>query len=595
MKQVQTKNKKSHGRKGVDEAPTNEPQRPQPSFLTSEKFEDRPDLHPATKKALKNVLKVDTLSEIQLKSYDIIASGKDCLGRARTGTGKTLAYLVPALTQLLENPPKKNSVGIVVISPTRELASQIADQAEKLLTFHPDLSAQVVYGGTKVSRDVARFKQQIPTILVATPGRMLDHLTSTEIRGRSFGKDIIPHTPLVVLDETDTLLDMGSRRDIERILSYMPPRDRRQTLLFSATLPPDLKAIMEENMKSDFVKVDCIHDATEDTSSKITESHVIIPTMDRFVSSVAEIVHFAMQEDAEAKMICFFPTARVVAFFAELFNEHLNIPVIELHSRKSQSYRDKASDTFRTASSAILFTSDVSARGVDYPGVSQVIQFGLPDSREQYIHRLGRTGRAGKEGKGWLVLASFEAQFLHQLKGLTVPENKSLNTLMNNPIDSEIHDLMESATGQIRSSKKRQKTPSGAYQAFLGFYLGKMKVMKMRSKEELVNIANKFSAQMGLPDVPSLTKRMVGKMGLKGVGGITIGEEDFNDRGQGQGSGPRQGAGSRQAPSSRQGSGSGRGAGSRQGPSPGSGAGSKQGQGSGRGAVSSRKRMKRSP
>jgi len=519
----------------------------QPSFLSSEKFSDREDLHPDSKRALQQVFKIETMTEIQSKTYGVVSSGNDCLGRAKTGTGKTLAYLVPALSRILQHPPKKNCVGILVISPTRELASQIADQAEKLVTFHSDLNVQVVYGGTKVQRDINQFKRKIPTILVATPGRLLDHLASTVIDGRSFGKDIVSQTPLVVLDETDILLDLGSRREITKILSYLPPKERRQTLLFSATLPLDLKKIMEENMKKDFDKVDCINDGDADTNAGVCESHIVIPSMDRFVSSVVEIVHLATKEDPDAKIVAFFPTARMVAYFSELFNEGLKIPVIELHSKKSQGYRNRASETFRSASSAILFTSDVSARGVDYPGVSQVLQFGMPDSREQYIHRLGRTGRAGMEGKGWLVLAPFERQFLYELKGLDIPENQQLASLLADPMDNDVHSMLTAATDRIRSSNKRQTSAKGAYQAFLGAYLGKMKLLKMRRKEDLVAVANDFAFQMGLPEIPSLGSRMVGKMGLKGVTGITVKKEsddnNNNSYGRRQGGGPRKGNG----------------------------------------------------
>jgi len=529
------------------------------SFLSSETFADRKDLHPDSKRALEKVFKLKTMTEIQAKTFGVISSGQDCLGRAKTGTGKTLAYLVPAVSRILEHPPRKDCVGILVVSPTRELASQIADQAEKLLTFHSDMNVQVVYGGTKVQRDTNQFKRKIPTILVATPGRLLDHLENAQINGRSFGRDIMSQTPVVVLDETDILLDMGSRREIQKILSYLPPKDIRQTLLFSATLPPDLKKIMEDNMKRDFEKVDCINDGDGDTITKVKESHVIIPSMDRFISSVVEIVHLAIQEDPDAKIVAFFPTARMVAYFSDLFNEYLKIPVIELHSKKSQGYRTRSSEEFRRASSAILFTSDVSARGVDYPGVSQVLQFGMPDNRQQYIHRLGRTGRAGAEGKGLLVLGPFEGHFLQELKGLDIPENEQLRSLLNAPIDTDVQDMFTAATERIRDNKNRQKPATAAYQAFLGFYLGKMKVMRMRSKDQLVAVANDIAGQMGLPIVPSLTSQLVGKMGLRGVNGITIqnksAEDTYNSNGRRQGGVSRnsrgQGGASREGNSSR--------------------------------------------
>jgi len=507
----------------------------QSSFLTGENFVDRTDIHPASKRALTEVFKITSMTEIQSKTFEAASSGRDVLGRARTGTGKTLAFLLPAVERILKLPEflSGDGVGVLVISPTRELASQIADQAEKLLTFHSknlsgEGSVQVVYGGTKINRDISAFKRRLPTILVATPGRLLDHMQTTVLpNGDRFGRDIMSRTPVLVLDETDRLLDMGFRKEIGKILAYLPQKERRQTLLFSATIPNDLKGIMAQNMKQDFIEVDCINDADEDaTSNQIQQSHVIIPTMDRYVSSVVEIIRLSLQKDPEAKIVAFFPTARMVAFFAEFFNEGIHIPVIELHSKKSQSYRNKASEQFRSAERGILFTSDVSARGVDYPGVTQVIQFGIPDTREQYIHRLGRTGRAGADGKGWLVLGPFESHFLAQLKGLNIPRNEELVDLLNYSMEQETQEMLTKGIDKIRNGKgKLQSSAEGAYQAFLGFYLGKIRVIRMRSKEELVSIANEFSRQMGLPVVPSLTKRLVGKMGLKGISGITIGPD----------------------------------------------------------------------
>jgi ATP-dependent RNA helicase MSS116 len=302
-------------------------------------------------------------------------------------------------------------------------------------------------------------------------------------------------------------------------------------LLFSATLPDELKGVMAENMNKDFVEVDCINDGDAHTASNVQESHVVIPSMDRYVSSVVEIVRLAMQpkEDGKKpKIVVFFPTARSVAFYSELFSEGMGIPVIELHSKKSQGYRNRASEQFRAATSGVLFTSDVSARGVDYPGVSQVIQFGMADSREQYIHRLGRTGRAGADGKGWLVLGPFENHFLQELRGMDIPRNDELLDLLSNPIEAETNDMLTTATDRIRSSKNNQSSAKGAYQAFLGFYLGKMKLMRMNNKDDLVAVANAFSSEMGLPGVPSLTKQMVGKMGLKGVRGVNIQNDDGN-------------------------------------------------------------------
>lgn len=348
-----------------------------PTLLTNVEFAKRKDLHPSSKRALTEVMGLKSMTEIQSKTYAAALSGRDVLGRARTGTGKTVAFLLPAIERVLrsrEYQPGLN-IGILVISPTRELAQQIGDEAEKLLTFHNDMSVQVVFGGTKVSRDAARLRKKLPAILVATPGRLQDLLESTKVGARKFS-DIMSTTSVCVLDETDQLLDMGFRREIKKILTFLPRNNKRQTLLFSATIPKELKQIMAETMKDDYIEVDCINDGdgadgSMATNIRVKQSHAIIPSMDLYVSSVVRIVLEAVQDgNGNNKIVVFFPTARMVSFFADVLNEIMEIPALELHSKKTQGYRNRVSGQFREASSGLLFTSDVSARGVDYPMVS---------------------------------------------------------------------------------------------------------------------------------------------------------------------------------------------------------------------------------
>jgi ATP-dependent RNA helicase MSS116 len=471
------------------------------------------------------------MTEIQARTYDAALTGKDVLGRARTGTGKTIAFLLPAIERLLRTPEYdvNNDVGILVISPTRELATQIGDEAEKLLTFHKSLmTVQVVFGGTKTARDVSRLNKRIPTVLVATPGRLKDLLQTASVGGTKFNK-IMSRTPILVLDETDQLLDLGFRREIQQILNYLGSSRKRQTLLFSATVPNELKGIMQQTMEDDYVEVDCIRDggqSTEQTSIHVEQSHAIISSMTQYVPSIIRVVREAANDgDGDNKVVVFFPTARMVSFFADLFNEVVGLPVMELHSKKSQGYRNRVSNQFRECSSGILFTSDVSARGVDYPGVTHVVQFGMPSSKEQYIHRLGRTGRANASGKGWLILCSFEGLFLEELTKIDIPKNPELIDLLNKSSLDETDNIMQSLLERIQNGDQMlNKSGEGAYQAFLGYYLGQMKRIRMKRKERLVDIANEFSASMGFENPPVLGGNMVKKMGLDGVAGLLVGK-----------------------------------------------------------------------
>jgi len=504
------------------------------NILSGLDFADCENLHPYSKRAIKEVLQLKSMTEIQAKTFSAAASGNDVLGRARTGTGKTLAFLLPAIERIVQSKDFVCgiNVGILIISPTRELATQIGDQAEKLLTFYPNnMKVQVMFGGTKMGRDVNFLNKHLPSILVATPGRLLDHMENTKLTGgRQFGYDIMRNTNILVLDETDRLLDMGFRREISKILAFLPRKERRQTLLFSATVPDELKQIMSENMREDFIEVDCINDDSDGshTNVQVEQSHVILPNMDRYISSVAEIMQLILKDPAvRHKVVVFFPTARMVSFFSDFFNLGLGIDVIELHSKKSQSYRNKASDKFRKAKTGVLFTSDVSARGVDYPDVTNVIQFGLPESREQYIHRLGRTGRAGKAGKGLLVLAPFESGFLSELKGLDVSVDNEINNLFQSPGDNQTINAVDGVVEQVnKGDPALVKSAQQAYQAFLGYYLGQIKRTKLKSKGDVVTTANNISVIMGLNEVPAIFARTVGKMGLKGVKGIVIDKDN---------------------------------------------------------------------
>jgi len=327
-------------------------------------------------------------------------------------------------------------------------------------------------------------------------------------------------------------------------------------------------------MKPNYVEVDCVQDgdAATHTNDRVTQTHVVLPSKETdMVSSVVETVRYAVEthvnkEDDSSrftvppKIVVFFPTARLVQFYAEIFEQinkgvlltnntgddnKIKIPSWELHSKKSQGYRNRVSDEFRKATVGVLFTSDVSARGVDYPNVSQVIQFGMPENREQYIHRLGRTGRGGSKGKGWLVLQDWEAAFLKELKGVDIPRNEELISRICEqgiPEDSEV--IVQEVQRRVRGGDGvLSKSGSAAYAAFLGYYKGQMKRMGMRRAESLVNIANDFALSSGFKEPPQLQKSTVGKMGLKGVPGLNIGSGDFGGRGGGGRGGGGRGGG----------------------------------------------------
>ena len=516
-------------------------------------FKDIADLHPSTIKAITDVLGLQKMTEIQHKTFHAAVTGKDVLGRARTGTGKTLAFLLPSLERILRQRAdpshhhSTNSIEILVISPTRELAIQIGQQARSLLSLHNPmyeskinptavvsgikqtdsqnaLSCHVMFGGSSRQNDVRMLERKLPTILVATPGRLQDHLSNTSVNGTKLSDIVKQSVQVLVLDETDRLLDMGFRQEIEQIISYLP-NENRQTLLFSATMPKQLRQIMANSMRPNYLTVDCIHDqdpATH-TNAQVIQSHIILPTAQRLVSGPVEILLRIMNREPNHKIIVFFPTAHLVTFYANLFN-NLGYEVTELHSRKSQDYRTKMSHLFRKTKKGILFTTDVSARGVDYPDVTHVIQIGMSDSRETYIHRLGRTGRAGKKGQGLLILSEEEKNFLEKLEGLNIPRNEKLQNFImaDKPPSTRVMSKLNPVLQSVRSgtNKRLKQNAEQAYRSMLGFYCSKLVQIGVTCKKTLVHKLNSFATQSGLAAPPTIQRHTLRNMGLADISGL---------------------------------------------------------------------------
>ncbi|CAM9465308.1 unnamed protein product [Heterosigma akashiwo] len=258
-----------------------------------------------------------------------------------------------------------------------------------------------------MSKDAAALRRRTPDIVVATPGRLealLDEDTAG-FRGACAGLRVL------VMDECDQLLDMGFRPSILRILRGLPPKAGRQSLLFSATLPRDVQEIAGLGLKPSYELVDCVGE--EESTHRHVPQSVLVCSMETQLAELAQIVEEGRQVPGH-KIIVFFTTARLTQFYAEIFN-FMGVPVLEMHSRKSQSARTKISEQFRTQRGVAMFSSDVSARGMDYPDVTQVVQVGMPGGPGAVRHRLGAPPNRGREGgRGVLLLAEFERPYLRQ-------------------------------------------------------------------------------------------------------------------------------------------------------------------------------------
>eukprot|EP00252_Welwitschia_mirabilis_P017941 TRINITY_DN40064_c0_g1_i1.p1 TRINITY_DN40064_c0_g1~~TRINITY_DN40064_c0_g1_i1.p1 ORF type:complete len:650 (+),score=117.42 TRINITY_DN40064_c0_g1_i1:134-2083(+) len=471
------------------------------SYLSQTKFDQFP-ISPLTLKATKDA-GYTSMTVVQAETLPVILEGKDVLAKAKTGTGKTIAFMLPAVEIILKSPSVKKyenryPILVVVVCPTRELAIQAAKEANTLLKYHTNIGTQVVIGGTSISTEQRRLQRDPCQILVSTPGRLLDHVQNTP--GFS---DRLKSVKILVLDEADRLLDMGFRRDIERIIRSVPKE--RQTLLFSATVPNEIQEVCQIALRRDHKFINTVTEGTEETHAKVSQSSIIAPLEEQF-----QILYLVLQDhiqnDPNYKVLVFCTTAMVTALVHQLLAElKLNVRVI--HSRKSQSYRTKVSDEFRKSKGLILVSSDVSARGVDYPDVTLVIQLGLPSEREQYIHRLGRTGRKGKEGEGILLLAPWEEFFLHTLKDLPIKKIAAPS------IDDGLKRKVQRALFQVGMKEKES-----AYQSWLGYY-NSVKMIG-GNKSRLVELANDFSYSMGLDRPPAIPKKVLSKMGLANVPGL---------------------------------------------------------------------------
>lgn len=459
---------------------------------------------PSIKRALSEVLKYTNMTVVQEKSIDTILNGLDVFVKARTGTGKTLGFLIPAIDILLRNQAstKPGSPGyikpiLMIISPTRELVLQIAAETQELCTYN-QLKIVTFVGGTNVNTDV-RYINQGFDIIIATPGRLAMHLKETP--GFSQACKGVKY---LVLDEADRLLDMGFKPDIDRIASYLHAstlENPRQTLLFSATFSSEVKGVADKFLRKNYRVIDTVGEDVEQTHSHVSQSLISAPIEDQSKVLYQVIREHIQQHPKNYKIMVFFATAMATQYESKLFSL-LGTPVLEIHSRKSQGYRTRTSEEFREAKSAIIFSSDVTARGMDYPDVTLVIQVGYT-SRDQYIHRLGRTARAGKEGAGILIVAPFEERAMRS----------ELNDMpLINLVLSSAPEAVNLKMQNIRNLYPQLRDEAkSAWQAWLGFYKSLLKKFHWNSIQ-LVETSREVARGMGLSQLPSIPKQTLGKM-----------------------------------------------------------------------------------
>lgn len=322
-----------------------------------------------------------TPSAIQDQAIPLVLKGSDVIGLANTGTGKTAAFLLPILTHLIQNPERGS---VLIMAPTRELAQQINDEARRFSTPDMRIYSTVVVGGTNIERQIRDLKRG-PHIIIGTPGRLKD------LRNRkALDLSNIRH---FVLDEADRMLDMGFINDIREVAALLP-KDR-QTLCFSATITPTIQTLIHDFMK----EPETVSVRTGETSDHVVQD--IIEASDKLHKQ--ELLKEMLVKDEFEKVLVFGETK----FGVQRLAEHLSkdgIPSEAIHGNKSQSQRQRALNAFKSNKVKVLIATDVAARGLDIPNVSHVINFDTPATYEDYVHRIGRTGRGGAHGTAFTFI-----------------------------------------------------------------------------------------------------------------------------------------------------------------------------------------------
>ena len=364
-----------------------------------------------------------------------------------------------------------------------------------------------------------------PTILVATPGRLKDYLSERPTMAK------FANIQTLILDEADTMLEQGFLQDVKQILRLLPPKiNGWQGMCFSATIPDKIRDVIDVVLAPGHSRISTVDRDEAPTHARVPQYHVVIPSVrDTFAKLLSLIRLEYAQSPEHSKIIVFATTANVAALYAALYQPAVTktgLQVYELHSRLNQNIRTRTSDAFKKAATGIMFATDVIGRGMDFPDVTCVIQVGLPSSGEQYVHRIGRTARADKDGRAVIMLTTAEQFFIPTNPQLPIRPYEHTNAIN---LDPQAPQEISQAIYQI-DEKVKQK----AYQAYLGFMKGFMNKMRFKP-EDLVAYANEFAVQgMGCPEPPEIEKKVVGKMGLKGVRGLRYAAPTTLDRGRGQ-------------------------------------------------------------
>ncbi|KAG6873510.1 hypothetical protein C0995_014778 [Termitomyces sp. Mi166 len=432
-----------------------------------------------TKRGLKKAFFVD-MTDIQAQSLPFSLKGKDVLGAARTGSGKTLAFLVPVLEILYRRKwGPADGLGALIISPTRELALQIFEVLRSIGGYH-SFSAGLVIGGKNLKDESERLSRM--NILVATPGRLLQHMDQTV----GFAAD---NLQILVLDEADRILDMGFSKTLSALLSHLPKS--RQTLLFSATQTQSVSDLARLSLKNP-ISVG-LEETAHTTTSQNLEQHYTVCELDQKLNLLWSFIKTHLQ----SKVLVFMSSCKQVRFSFETFCKmHPGISLLQLHGKQKQTARITVYNRFISSSHAVLFATDIAARGLDFPAVDWVVQLDAPEDADTYIHRVGRTARYESKGKALLFLVPSEEE---GMKAALEKKNIQVQKIKIRPSKTQsIENQLQNLAFQDPEIKYLGQ------RAFVS-YLRSVHLHKDKSIFKLNELpVQRFAESLGLPGAPKI-------------------------------------------------------------------------------------------
>lgn len=429
------------------------------------------------------------MTKVQARTIPPLLAGKDVLGAAKTGSGKTLAFLIPAVELLyaLKFKPR-NGTGIIIVSPTRELALQIFGVARELMQYHSQ-TCGIVIGGANRNAEADKLTKGV-NLLIATPGRLLDHLQNT----KGF---VFKNLKALVIDEADRILEVGFEEEMKQIIKILPSQDR-QSMLFSATQTTKVDDLARISLRPGPLYINVDSNDSSSTADRVEQGYVVCDSDMRFL-----LLFSFLKRNQKKKVIVFLSSCNSVTYYSDLL-KYIDLPVLGLHGKQKQQVRTNTFFEFINATQGILLCTDVAARGLDIPAVDWIVQFDPPDDPRNYIHRVGRTARGtSAKGKSLMFLTPSELGFLRYLKAAKVPLNEYEFPM------KKIANVQPQLEKLIASNYLLHQAAKDGYRSYLQAYASHaLKTVYLIDKLDLVKVAKSY----GFP-VPPRVNITIGASG----------------------------------------------------------------------------------